>query len=207
MKEKTTCHAWKFISQNKHLICELQIEKRSNQEIVLSIPEYSQNTLDEIIGSEDRIQIYFEEEKTLELCVIRAYNDRHQITLDRVKKTKKINQRKHSRIKINKLIKFKIADSKGVVDQYFCHDISKEGLSVVLLNQQKNLFRVDEKYQLLTDDDEASTCEIKVKKIQKLKPYQISNLPYSQYKVSFELVSPCEYWDRVNCFFLEFKEA
>lgn len=194
INENRPCIAWK-IDNDEHLhFCELYPQLFSNKLITFKVPEYSLEVLFGLIGSREKVLLLFEDDSVIEVCEVAQFESNQEIILRPLNDFVQLNRRTSERLNFKKLIQVRIENQSGHEDKYYGHDLSENGLSVVLTQSQGLVFKEKEVCHLKMGDKNPLKTKIEVVSINKLKPYDSERLPYSKYKVAFRFVEKNNKW-------------
>jgi hypothetical protein len=194
IQENKSCVAWK-IGDNGHLkFCELFPIQVVKSTLKLRIPEYSLDQLKELVTSQEKVLLLFEDDGVLVACAINQFNDDHEIELKLDDSFERLNRRSTDRYSFKKLIQVVIANESGLEAKYFGNDLSETGFSIVLMQNQKEIFKKSQRCFLRIGNENPLVLELEVVATNKLRPYENSNLPYSKSKVAFKFVEPNQSW-------------
>jgi hypothetical protein len=194
IQENRSCVAWKIDKNNHLLYCELFPTLTSKDILKLKVPSYSLENLIEIIGSQEKILLYFEEDGLIEVGLINDFNNPQEIELKLLNEFEQLNRRSGERFSFKKLIQVTIESKNGLTDRYYGHDLSEMGLSIVLLQNQKNAFSKGDTCMLKIGEDNPLIQEVEVVAVSKMKPFESQSLPYSKYKIAFKFTKRNESW-------------
>jgi len=194
IQENKSCVAWKIGNDGHLKFCELFPVSIIRNHLKLRIPEYSFDLLKELITSQERVLLLFEDDGVLVACAINQYNKDDEIELSLVDGFERLNRRSTDRYSFKKLIQVVIADENGLEGKYYGNDLSENGFSIVMMQNQKEVFSKNQKCFLKIGSDNPLVLELEVVSIKKLKPFENSNLPYSKSKVAFKFVEPNQSW-------------